>query len=198
MGFFNLFVIKRVLSFHTCRMWPLLCLSASFAVPLSRPRSPEYTISCVDSWLPPAHPSGAGLAFLLDVASPGLCREAGSPPSACCWHFASCSPGCSLLSLPRAQVGGSCSPWSTSQTLQLLFCQAALVVPACTGAWVFPPQVQDSALPLPEFLTDKKVKRMAHKQYKELFSLFKKCLGLVCALFFSPSTSSLSDPVNFW
>lgn len=65
--------------------------------------------------------------------------------------------------------------WLTFSLVQIpnpevLFCQAffQLSQPVLgTGAWVLSPWVQDSALPLPEFLTDEnysQVKRMAHKQ----------------------------------
>lgn len=154
-GVFNLFAIKRVLSFHTCRMWPLLCLFASFAVPWNRCR-PLWVHNVLCGQLAPSSPSQWSRAWHScqdDVASPGLCREVGSPPSAAADTLPRAAQE-SLLPLPRAQVGGPCSAWSRSQTPRSFSAKVLYICPSLCWCLGFFSPGSGLCASLSEFLID--------------------------------------------
>lgn len=108
----------------------------------------EYTMSCVDGWLPPAHPSGAG---------PGI-------PARMMWPHQGCAERRDhlpqlLLTLCLVQprrVCCLCHEHRLVAHVQLgpdpkppgpFLPRCFTFVPACAGAWAFSPQVQDSVLP---------------------------------------------------
>lgn len=89
----------------------------------SGPLSTQSLVGTAVSFQPT--PAEQGPALLLDAASAGLCR--GSITSLSLLLSLSLQPRMQFAAFAtKAQVGGSCSAWSRSQTPRSFSCQAAL------------------------------------------------------------------------
>lgn len=190
-GFLTFLLLRGLCHFTLAGCGPF-CVSLLLFQPHLTDPGPLSRVSRVHSWLPPAHPSGAGPG----IAAGCGCAEAGFPPSACCWHCL-LQPRIlpSLLPLPRAQVGGSAwsrsqTAWSRSQTPRSFLARLLYNCPSFYWCWGFSSPVSGlctSPSWIPhrwEPFTGEKNGTQTLQRITFPLCFFKKCLGLVCALFF--------------